>query len=144
MNTRTLAAVGAAFAVVSTTHAFDDFNLQMTKIQHENVSLAHDVYTVGASEALFDSTCPWFQKPGVGVRFEFFHQERSYPYYFQQDIDLYRPMLDLHFQTYAGVDVGLTYGHALLNDEYKDYFFPRRFEGDMDSVGGYVAKQCDC
>jgi len=76
-------------------------------------------------------------------RFNATHQER---FGGLTETDLLAPMLDLSFQTYAGVNVGIVYSHGFLSDEqaFPGTFGGSKFEGDIDSVGGYLAKQWDC
>ena len=126
-----------------TAFAFDDFNLQMGKVLHEETSWSHDIYTVGNSAGLLKSGSPWLQKPSVTLRFNATHQE---PFETFSEIDLYQPMASLSFQTIGGISIGLSYAHGFLKEDLSNPIYTSSFklEGDSDSVGGYVSKQWDC
>jgi hypothetical protein len=133
----------ASCAVVCTVHAIDDFNVQMSKNAQDDMSLRYDIYTTGERADLWESKSDWFQTPKVGVQFHATHQER---YMGVTSSDLYRPVIDLSFQTAGKINVGLAYGHGFVTDEAVIFGGRRTFklEGDMDSVGGYVGRQFDC
>lgn len=132
-------------SVVSTASALDDFNVQMLKVMHEEVSERAGVYTATSSAEIWNPDSEWFRNPGVAVRFEASHQRRDFPFFPGDivEIDIYRPMVGFNFQTIGGIEAGITYGHAFLYEE-RTFAFPRDVESDMDSVGGYLAKQFDC
>ena len=148
MKTRPLAFLICAALIAPTAHAIDDFNIQMSKILHEDTSLDHDIYTKGESAGLWDSQCPWLQNPSVGLHFKTTHYERTIgqitAFRGRAEIELYRPIVDLHFQTIGGVNVGLAYSHGFMSHDEFGPFFMREFEGDVDSGGAYLAKQWDC
>jgi hypothetical protein len=148
MRTHSIVFLMCTALIAPATHAIDDFNIQMSKILHEDTSLNHDIYTAGQSAGLWDSQCPLLQKPSVGLRFHATHQEREWftgisPQ--RSETELYRPVVDLHFQTIGGVNVGVAYSHGFLTEtRFVAPFFEFETEGDSDSAGAYLAKQWDC
>jgi hypothetical protein len=123
--------------------AFDEFNLQMSRVLHEETSWSRDIYTSGTSADLWKSKCPWLQRPAVSVRFNATHQELAGTFV---DADLFAPMASVSFQTYGGLNVGLAYAHGFVSEEpvFLGFFGPSELKGDSDSIGGYVGKQWDC
>lgn len=132
----------AAMATVLTAfnlRAADDFTVQTTKNLHDDLALSHDVYTSGQSAQLWDAEHEWLRNPAVGVRFDMLHYEVG-------DIislDSYRPVLVLKAQTYADINVGISYAHAFISEEITPFLGRYKWEADLDSFGGYVAKQFD-
>jgi hypothetical protein len=117
----------------------------MLKVMHEEVSERAVVSTATSSAKLWNPDSEWFRNPGVAVRFEASHQRRDFLFGDMVELDLYRPMVGFNFQTIGGIEAGVTYGHAFLCEENTRFGFVRRdVESDMDSVGGYLAKQFDC
>ena len=135
--------LSAPIVIACTAHAIDDFNIQMSKNAQDDMSLRYDIYTTGERANLWQSQSDWFQTPKVGLQFHALHQER---YMGVTSSDLYRPMVDVSFQTVAKINVGLAYGHGFMTDEAVIFGGARtiKLEGDMDSVGGYVGRQFDC
>jgi len=125
--------------VFASAHGIDNFHTQMSKILHENVSLNCDICIEGVPAELWKSDSPWLRNPGVGLRFNEAHWERS------SQVDVYNPMLDVNFQTLDGIDVGLIYSHSILLEETPGFGFGRfKRESHADSVGVYVAKHFNC
>jgi hypothetical protein len=127
----------------STAFAIDDFNIQMSKLAHEETSWRHDVYTIATSAELWKSECPWLQKPAVTLRFNAMQQERGGGFY---ESELLAPMFDVSFQTFGGVNVGIAYQHGFLSEDFfsTGVLSRRQVESDLDSIGGYLTKQWDC
>ena len=144
MKIATLVSTCGILSLTPTLFAFDDFNLQMSKLQHEQTSWSHDIYTVSPDVRPEGTPWAWLQQPAIAARVNYTHQDRFDGFY---KSDLVSPMVDFSFQTIGGVNVGVAYSHGFLSEE--QIFIPGlpspvKFEGDQDSVGAYVAKQWDC
>jgi hypothetical protein len=139
MKRRTLLVL-ISFTTIPMAQAIDDFQVQMTRYAHDDMSLRYDVFTVGEQRSSnFDSE--WFQLPKVALGFGATHHNR-----FRDRVhsELYRPMIDLSFQTIGKINFGIAYAHGFASDELPLGFRRFDFEGNFHSIGGYLGRQWDC
>ncbi len=115
--------------------------VEVLKVMHEELSLNHGIYSPVASNR-WASESAWFQNPGVSLRFGAGHQEAEGIGF---ESESYTPEISVRFQTVGQLEVGVMYAHTFF--QQTEFFYPFgkfQFEGDTDSVGGYLARQFDC
>jgi len=140
----------------ATALGLDDFNVQMSKAAHEETSWRHDIYSTADSAALWKSESAWFQKPALALRLNVTHEERLFRQFTPSgagletsDSDLWSPMFSAGFQTWGGMDVGVAYAHTIHTLKLRlptpsGLTTSIEEDNELDSIGGYVAKQWDC
>ncbi len=140
---------------VFTASAFDDFNVQMSKIAHEETSWRHDIYTQADTAGLWKSDWAWLQKPALTYRYSITQERRSPPAIttasgfttpLGPDSEMQSSGLSGSFETWGGVALGFSYAHTHQDSSFRVVtpgggIATVQGEDTLDSFGAYVAKQ---